>query len=110
MGFFKSFLKPFRSFVDKLTPEAVKNVESVVLDTFRNIDLDDFIPEKLKKSARKGQDPLAPPIESEDVTGRVNEAEAAEIARKRLSRVGRFFTGVLGDTSKATTASKKVFS
>jgi len=99
MGFFKSFLKTFKNTVDRFLPERVKDIS-----------LDDFIPERLKKSNRKSQDlpPVAPV--PEDVTGRVNEAEAAEIARKRLSRVGRFFTGVLGVTSKATTASQKVFS
>jgi hypothetical protein len=42
--------------------------------------------------------------------GRVTGQEAEDTVAQRLSRVGRYFTSSLGDTSALSTASQKVFS
>jgi len=45
-----------------------------------------------------------------DPTGNLTPQESAEAARKRLSRIGRYFTSTQGDTSQVNTGSQRVFS
>jgi len=85
--------------VDDLLPEASKG-----------FGVDDLVPEMFKSPKTSEAEDTAPPPVIEDPTGNLDPEEAKKIARKRLSRVGKYFTSVLGDTSKAQTGSQKVFS
>lgn len=57
-------------------------------------------------SSGGGAAPAAPDLS----TGRIGEGEAQDIAAKRLSRLGRYFTSPLGILSNANTASQRLFS
>jgi hypothetical protein len=118
MGWFK---KVFGFSTPKIFKKAEDNVKKVARSTgldslstddflpedIKGLDIDDFIPESLGKPSF-ADDGIAGDVG--DPTGNLDDKEAAEAARKRLSRIGKFFTSVLGDTSKAKTGSQRVFS
>jgi len=96
--------------VDDFIPENLTHLDTddFLPEGLANIDTDDFIPEDLKKGNQKVDESFAEDVG--DPTGNLTPEESAEEARKRLGRIGRFFTTVLGDTSQANTGRQRVFS
>lgn len=111
MGWFKKLVSNVSRTTDKLMPEWSKKE----LDKFLSEDVKLALGEAGDLSLGKSPDPGAeeekvvlPPVE--EITGRLTTEELDEAAKKRLARVSKYFTSVLGDTSKVNTGSQKVFS
>lgn len=103
MGWFKKMIDktvdPFvpewaKKLNDKFIPESVKGSDAAVFFTG---------PEYNNTSGGSGK-PAAADI------GNLTDEEAQTAAQKRLARIGRYFTSVLGDLSGASTGKQKVFS
>ena len=125
MGWRMSWSRPFRG-ASQAVSRSVKKVAKQVTRIGRNIEDtadkwgDDIIEsyddldKKVGRNVGAGgtdynRDRNLPAAPDPDA-GRLTPEEAQAEGRKRLSRIGKFFTSVLGDQSKANTGRQKVFS
>jgi len=105
----------FKRLTGYSTPKIVKNVEDWADKVGDDIsqsydDLDRKLGRNLGLGGSEYNREVNLPAPPDPNAGRLTPEEAQAEGRKRLSRIGRFFTSVLGDQSKANKGSQKVFS
>lgn len=96
MGLGKSFKKAWKSITEPFIPESAKKpLAAFGGSSWMNM---------------PSEAPEAPAAAPDTSIGTIGEGEAQEIASKRLSRLGRYFTSPLGILGKANSASQRIFS
>jgi hypothetical protein len=108
MGWFKKMVSEVSKATDKLMPESVKKASDKFLSEDVKLALGGMGDLSLGKLPDPVKELELPAVDK--ITGRLTTDEMDEAAKKRLARVGKYFTSVLGDTSKVNAGSQKVFS